>query len=50
MLEKLLLAISITFSLNVFMQIQVPLRNDSEDIYAPQIDTTPQILARMLQK
>ncbi|MBE9216044.1 hypothetical protein IQ247_25850 [Plectonema cf. radiosum LEGE 06105] len=50
MLEKLLLAISITFSLNVFMQIQVPLRNDSEDIYAPQVDRTPQILVRMLQK
>ncbi len=50
MLEKLLLAVSITFSLNMFMHLQVPLRNNPEQIYAPQEETTPQILVRMLQK
>jgi hypothetical protein len=50
MLEKLLLAVCITFSLNMFMQVRVPLQNDSEGIYPPLTDTAPQILVRMLQK
>ncbi len=50
MLEKLLLAVSITFSLNMFMQVQVPLHNDSEGIYLKQTDIEPQILVRLLQK
>ncbi len=50
MLEKLLLAASITFSLNMFVQLRVPLKNDSEGIYPPQRDTVPQILVKMQQK
>ena len=50
MLEKLLLAVSITFSLNMFVQVQVPLQNDSEGIYPPEIDAVPQILVKTPQK
>lgn len=50
MLEKILLAISITFSLNMFVQVRVPLKNDSGGIYPPLMDSTPHILVRMLQK
>ncbi|MEL6462210.1 MAG: hypothetical protein AAFY21_09295 [Cyanobacteria bacterium J06641_2] len=50
MLEKLLLAASITFSLNMFVQVQVPLRNNPEGVYPSHVDTTPQILVKMLQK
>lgn len=50
MLEKLLLAVSITFSLNMFVQVKVPLNNDYEGSHPPQTDTTPQILVRMLRK
>lgn len=50
MLEKLLLAASITFSLNMFMQVQVPLRNNHEGVYPSHIDTTPQILVKIRQK
>lgn len=44
MLEKLLLAASITFSLNMFVQVRVPLQNNSEGIYPNQIDAPSQIL------
>ena len=50
MLEKLLLAASITFSLNMFVQVQVPSHNDSEGIYPSQTDTTPQILVKIPKK
>ncbi len=50
MLEKLLLAVTITFSLQMFVQLQVPLPNDSEGIYPPQRDTTPQILVKLVRK
>jgi len=50
MLEKLLLAASITFSLNMFVQVQVPLNNNSEGAYPNQMDSTPQILVKMQQK
>ncbi|MEM1394790.1 MAG: hypothetical protein AAF757_03705 [Cyanobacteria bacterium P01_D01_bin.116] len=50
MLEKLLLAASITFSLNMFVQPQAPLRSNSEGAYPSQIDTTPQILVQKQQQ
>ncbi|BAY81176.1 hypothetical protein NIES267_06510 [Calothrix parasitica NIES-267] len=50
MLEKLLLAASITFSLNMFVQAQVPLRNNQEGAYPSHMDATPQILVKMRQK
>lgn len=50
MLEKLLLAATITFSLNMFMQVRVPLQNDYERFYPLQRDTTPKILVKILRK
>lgn len=50
MLEKLLLAASITFSLNMFLQVQAPLYSDSESIHPSVTDTAPQILVKMRQK
>ncbi|WP_414621831.1 hypothetical protein [Calothrix sp. CCY 0018] len=50
MLEKLLLAVSITFSLNMFVQVQVPLHKDFEGTYPPKTDTAPQILVKMLRE
>ncbi|MGB6300309.1 MAG: hypothetical protein WBF90_29630 [Rivularia sp. (in: cyanobacteria)] len=50
MLEKLLLAASITFSLNMFVQVQVPSHQDFEGSYPPKTDTAPQILVKMLRK
>lgn len=50
MLEKLLLAASITFSLNMFVQAQVPLNSDFEGNYPHSTDTSPQILVKMLRK
>lgn len=50
MLEKLLLAVGITFSLNMFLQVQVPLNQNSEDIYPTQTDKLPQILVKVSPK
>lgn len=50
MLEKLLLAATITFSLNMFVQVRVPLQDNSERFYPLQRDTTPQILVNMPRK
>ncbi len=50
MLEKLLLAASITFSLNMFVQVRVPLHNNFEGTYPPSTDTAPQILVKMLRE
>lgn len=50
MLEKLLLAASITFSLNMFLQVQAPLYSDSERFNPPVTDSAPQILVKRRQK
>ncbi|MFN6482920.1 MULTISPECIES: hypothetical protein [unclassified Nostoc] len=44
MFEKLLLAVTITFSLNFFLQVRVPELHKSSAAYAPQSEQSETIL------
>lgn len=47
MFEKLLLAVSITFSLSLFLQVRVPHQHNNEPSYLLETKTTEQILVTM---
>ncbi len=44
MFEKLLLAVTITFSLNLFFQVRVPVQQNSSAAYGPQPEQSATIL------
>jgi hypothetical protein len=44
MFEKLLLAVTITFSLNFFLQVRVPNQQETDATYQQQIETSATIL------
>lgn len=50
MFEKLLLAATITFSLNFFFQVRVPEQNNSGAIYGPQPQQSATILVTKSKK
>ncbi len=50
MFEKLLLAVTITFSLNFFLQVRVPSQTNVDTSYQEHNQTTLTILATMLKK
>ncbi|MCX7594514.1 MAG: hypothetical protein N2235_12265 [Fischerella sp.] len=50
MLEKLLLAITVTFSLNFFLQVHVPEQSNAGANYQHQKEPSPTILVRLPQK
>ncbi|MFQ4140700.1 hypothetical protein [Chlorogloeopsis sp. ULAP02] len=50
MLEKLLLAITITFSLNLFLQVRIPNQSDSGANYQHRQEPSSTILVRLPQK
>ena len=50
MFEKLLLAVTITFSLNFFLQVRVPDQTNADTSYQQHNQTTLTILATMLKK
>ncbi|MBR8838191.1 MAG: hypothetical protein DSM106950_30360 [Stigonema ocellatum SAG 48.90 = DSM 106950] len=51
MLEKLLLAITITFSLNLFFQVRVPNQTNTGTSYQPGTEASPQfVLTAMSRK
>ena len=47
MFEKLLLAVSITFSLSLFLQVRVPHQHHNEPSYLLQAKITKQILVTL---
>jgi hypothetical protein len=50
MFEKLLLAATITFSLNFFLQVRLPDRTNSDTSYQQNPEKTATILVRKLNK
>ncbi|MEH1938592.1 MAG: hypothetical protein V7L14_33780 [Nostoc sp.] len=50
MLEKLLLAVTITFSLNFFFQVRVPEQNHSDATYGSQLEQSATILVTKSKK
>jgi hypothetical protein len=50
MLEKLFLAVTITFSLNLFLQVHIPDRSSSQSNYQQQTETTPNLIVRLPKK
>lgn len=50
MLEKLFLAVTITFSLNLFLQVQVPEKNNTDNNYRQQVETAPNIVVTLPKK
>ncbi|MBD2509300.1 hypothetical protein H6G91_18715 [Nostoc muscorum FACHB-395] len=50
MFEKLLLAVTITFSLNLFFQIRVPEQHNSGAIYGSQLEQSATILVTKSKK
>jgi hypothetical protein len=50
MLEKLWLAVTITFALNLFFQVHVPDQTNSGAIYQQNIDTSTTILVKIPEK
>ncbi|MBW4445971.1 MAG: hypothetical protein KME38_03570 [Spirirestis rafaelensis WJT71-NPBG6] len=50
MFEKLLLAVTITFSLNFFLQVRVPDQSSADTSYELHTQTPPTILATMRKK
>ncbi|MEH2246863.1 hypothetical protein [Nostoc sp.] len=50
MFEKLLLAVTITFSLNFFIQVRVPEQHNSGAIYGPQPEQSATMLITKSKK
>ena len=50
MLEKLLLAVTITFSLNLFLQVRVPNQTNTGKSEVQPTETLPQILVTAISK
>ncbi|MBN3947857.1 MAG: hypothetical protein V7K14_13030 [Nostoc sp.] len=50
MFEKLLLAVTITFSLSFFFQVRVPEQNNSGAIYGLQVEQSATILVTKSKK
>ena len=50
MLEKLLLAVTITFSLNLFLQVRVPNQTNTGEREVQPTETLPQILVTAMLK
>ncbi|WP_265272612.1 hypothetical protein [Nostoc sp. KVJ3] len=50
MFEKLLLAVTITFSLNLFFQVRVPEQHNSGAIYGSQLQQSATILVTKSKK
>ncbi|ACC82530.1 conserved hypothetical protein [Nostoc punctiforme PCC 73102] len=50
MFEKLLLAVTITFSLNLFFQVRVPEQHNSGAIYGSQLEQSATILVTKSKK
>jgi hypothetical protein len=50
MFEKLLLAVTITFSLNLFLQVRVPDQSNADTSYQVHTQTSLTILATMVKK
>ncbi|MBO3464331.1 hypothetical protein G7B40_039645 [Aetokthonos hydrillicola Thurmond2011] len=50
MLEKLLLAITITFSLNLFLQVRLPNQTKTGATYEHRIQALPHILVTSMQE
>ena len=50
MLEKLLLAVTITFSLNLFLQVRVPNQTNTGASQVQPTETLPQILVTAMSK
>jgi len=50
MFEKLLLAVTITFSLSFFFQVRVPEQNNSGAIYGSQVEQSATILVTKSKK
>ncbi|GAA6623424.1 hypothetical protein [Scytonema sp. NUACC26] len=50
MLEKLCLAVTITFSLNLFLQVHIPDRSSSQINYQQQTEITPNLIVRLPKK
>lgn len=47
MFEKLLLAVSITFSLSLFLQVRAPHQHNDDTSYQPETKVTTQILVTL---
>jgi hypothetical protein len=50
MFEKLLLAVTITFSLNLFLQVRLPNQAESGTKYQQADETAPAVLVRLADK